>query len=102
MDSSPAKLSVEEVQAEKVEIPFSDGEQDNDSDSSFQKASHCIKMENINIFALSKRVCDYGTISYEVNEWHEWLVVKNKLSYPIVLRVKLTEESLGVELVAAG
>jgi len=51
------------------------------------------------IFALSKRVCDYNTISYEIHEWHEWLRVKNELTCPIVLRVKINEEACGEEVI---
>ena len=54
------------------------------------------------IFGLSKRICEYGTVSYEVSEWREWLVVKNKILYPIILRVKLSEEALGQEVVKSG
>ena len=59
-------------------------------------------MEDIHIFALSKRVCDYNTISYEIHEWNEWLTVKNELGCPIVLRVRLNEEALGEEVIASG
>lgn len=58
-------------------------------------------MQNIVILSLSKRVGDYGTISYEINQWHEWLVIKNKLSCPIVLRVKLSEDTLGMETIGS-
>ena len=58
-------------------------------------------MKDIHIFALSKRMCEYNTVSYEINAWSEWLNVVNHLNHPIVLKIKLDDGIVAVEKVPA-
>lgn len=58
-------------------------------------------MQDIHIFALSKRMCEYNTVSYEINAWSEWLNVANHLNHPIILRIKLDDGIVAVETVQA-
>jgi hypothetical protein len=60
-------------------------------------ASHILEMKDIQIFATSKRICDYNTISYEINGWSEWLNVVNHLDHPIMLKIKLQEGIIAIE-----
>jgi hypothetical protein len=59
-------------------------------------------MDDIRIFSISKRICDYNTISYEINDWSEWLTIKNDLSMPVLIRVKLHEDIAGVVGILGG
>jgi hypothetical protein len=59
-------------------------------------------MEDICIFSLSKRICDYNTLSYEINDWNEWLTIKNELNETLLVRVKLQEDIAGICYVAGG
>ncbi len=54
-------------------------------------------MEDIQIFANSKRMCEYNTISYEINGWSEWLNVNNTLRHPVSLKIQLGEGIVAVE-----
>jgi len=47
-------------------------------------------------------ICDYNTICYEINDWNEWLTIKNELVEPVLIRVKLHEDIAGIAYVAAG